>query len=122
MTKPAFLLVLMSVAISAVAQLCLKIGMNAFIVPLSTVRPGEMFRALVLNPYLLGGLGLYGVGTILWLAVLSRIDLSVAYPFVALGFIMTLAFGVSILGESLTTAKLIGTTLIVLGVFLVGRG
>ena len=56
---------------------------------------------------------------IVWLFVLSQTELSIAYPFVALGFIMTLFLGVFLLGESLTFAKVIGTLLVVAGVAIV---
>ena len=71
------------------------------------------------NWQVLGGLALYALGAILWLLVLARSDVSFAYPFVALGFIITMVLGWAILGESLGAARLIGTLLIVAGVSLV---
>lgn len=44
--------------------------------------------SLALNPWFVGALALYGVSTILWVSVLQQVNLSVAYPFVALGFII----------------------------------
>jgi multidrug transporter EmrE-like cation transporter len=53
---------------------------------------------------------------------LARIDVSVAYAFVALGFLLTMALGSLLLGEPLTLSKLSGTLLVVLGVWLVAGG
>ncbi|UUX96842.1 multidrug efflux SMR transporter [Aquabacterium sp. J223] len=73
------------------------------------------------QPYVVGGLVLYFASALVWLAVLTRVPLSAAYPFVGLGFVLTLLFGWLVLGESPSVARLAGTLLIVAGVVLVGR-
>jgi multidrug transporter EmrE-like cation transporter len=65
------------------------------------------------------GLSLYAMGAVLWLGVLAKIEVSIAYPFVGLGFILTLLFGVFLLGEAFSLIRLIGTILVVLGIVLV---
>ena len=70
---------------------------------------------------MLGGLALYGLGAIVWLSVLSRIAVSVAYPFVSIGFLFTAALAVFILGEPLTRPVAIGTLLIMAGMVLFAR-
>lgn len=44
--------------------------------------------SLALNPWFIGALALYAISTVLWVSVLQQISLSIAYPFVALGFIV----------------------------------
>ncbi len=44
--------------------------------------------SLALNPWFIGALALYAFSTLLWVSVLQQVNLSVAYPFVALGFIV----------------------------------
>ena len=56
-----------------------------------------------------------------WLWVLSKVDLSVAYPFVGLSFLVTMAFGAFLLEESVTPSRIAGTLLIAVGCILVGR-
>lgn len=115
-------LILVSVAMSAVAQIALKHGMSS-----STVQAGlasglaRGWPLIVTNPFVLAGFALYGLGALLWLGVLARIDVSQAYPFVGLGFLLTMVFGVVLLGEALSTGRLIGTILVVIGVLLVAR-
>lgn len=116
-------LILASVSLSAIAQLVLKLGMSG----------GRVQRVLAGNSLLdslmtvasdgrvLFGLFLYGIGAILWLWVLARTDLSFAYPFVGLGFILTMLFGFAFLGEPMGLARVSGTLLIVAGVVLVSR-
>ncbi len=71
------------------------------------------------NPFIWLGLGIYGLGTILWLGVLSKIDVSQAYPFVGLGFLLTMVFGLAFLGEQVSIQRIAGTLLVMAGVYLV---
>ena len=67
------------------------------------------------------GLGLYGIGALLWLFVLGRAPLSLAYPFVGIGFILTMLAGAFWLNESISVARAAGTLLIAIGCVLVAR-
>jgi multidrug transporter EmrE-like cation transporter len=71
------------------------------------------------NPAIESGFVLYGASVVLWLAVLSRLEVSRAYPFVGLGVVITMLFGVFVLGEPLTLAKIVGTVLVATGVYVV---
>ncbi|PWC34002.1 EamA family transporter [Azospirillum sp. TSO35-2] len=116
-------LILLSVTLSAVAQISLKIGMSSPAVA-SALAQGEAGRialSVVATPHILTGLACYGLGMVVWLAVLAKVDVTMAYPFVGLGFLVTLALGALLLGESLSPARLIGTALVVLGVVLTAQ-
>lgn len=115
-------LIMISVTISAVAQIALKHGMSSPAVQAGLASGLERLAPLVAgNPFVWLGLVLYGAGALLWLGVLAKIDVSQAYPFVGLGFLLTMVFGVILLGESVSAMRLIGTLLIVTGVILVSR-
>ena len=73
------------------------------------------------TPAVVGGLALYLFGAILWLLVLAQIDVTQAYPFVGLGFLITMALGMMLLGESVSSARIAGTVLVATGVLLVAR-
>ncbi|MET0240386.1 MAG: hypothetical protein ABW184_10875 [Sphingobium sp.] len=109
-----FLMILLSVSMSAAAQLALKIGVGR-----AAGQTGIL--AYFFQPLVIGGLALYGLGAILWLSVLARAPLSVAYPFVGLGFILTMFAGMLVLGEHVTPMRMGGTLLIAVGCFLVAR-
>ena len=116
-------LALASISMSAVAQVLFKFGMSADAVR-GALAEGAVLgvaRAVALNPGILGGLALYGFGTVLWLGVLSRAELSQAYPFVGLSFVLTALFGALLFNDSLSAGRLAGIALIVAGVWLVGR-
>jgi multidrug transporter EmrE-like cation transporter len=118
------LLALLSVSLSALAQLTLKWGMGAPNIQAAIRSEAGM------GPVLLGagtsagvilGLMLYGLSAVIWLLVLARWDLSKAYPFVGLGFVITMVLGVSLLGERVTLERALGTFLVLGGVLLVSR-
>jgi len=67
------------------------------------------------------GLGLYGAGALLWLFVLGRAPLSLAYPFVGIGFILTMLAGALYLNEGVSAARVAGTLMIAVGCVLVAR-
>lgn len=58
---------------------------------------------------------------VVWLAVLAKVEVTMAYPFVGLGFLVTLALGVLLLGETMSLTRVIGTLLVVLGVVLTAQ-
>lgn len=120
-TAPILAMVLLSVACSALAQLSLKHGMSQPVTQQALAAGDWLVTvwAIASNLFVLGGLFLYGFGAVVWLFVLARLDVSVAYPFVALGFLITLAMGCLLFGEALTLSKVAGTLLVALGVYLV---
>lgn len=120
MTLRLFLLILASVSLSALAQLALKIGTTAAASGRST-GIGSEIGGLAQSPMILLGLCLYGVGALLWLFVLGRAPLSLAYPFVGIGFILTMLAGAWWLHESLSAARIAGTLMIAAGCVLVAR-
>jgi multidrug transporter EmrE-like cation transporter len=118
-------LIVFSVACSSVAQLLLKSGMARSVAASPAAAQAGWQATLVAaltSPLVVAGLALYAFGALVWLLVLARADLSFAYPFVGLGFVMTLALGKFALGEQVSLARLMGTLLVVAGVVLIARG
>src|SRR5262245_15804263 len=77
-------LILCSVMLSAIAQIAFKWGVSSEAGPIMRALLGSY--AALATPGVITGLALYGVGTLLWIQALKRIDVSQAYPFVSLGF------------------------------------
>jgi multidrug transporter EmrE-like cation transporter len=124
MTPVTPVLIFISVTLSALAQWCFKVGVSGEQVRLA-MRDGSVYDqvlALLFNPPVLLGLGMYGFGTVLWLGVLSRVELSQAYPSVGLGFILTALIGYFAFNETFGSVRLAGTVLVVAGVYLVAKG
>lgn len=118
------LLILFSVTLAAIAQLGLKHGMNLVNDELAPDRfslNGPSLRALVVQPYVWGGLLLFGLSALVWLVVLSRASLSFAYPFAALTYVLILLFDLFVLDETVPALRWAGVAFIGVGIFLVSR-
>ena len=112
-----------AVGLSALAQVALKAGMSASAVQ-DQLRSGttlDVILAILLNTGVIIGLALYASSVGLWLLVLAREEVSRVYPFVGLGFLVTMAFACLFLGESFTSQKAVGTLLVALGVYVVAN-
>jgi drug/metabolite transporter (DMT)-like permease len=117
-------MILLSVGLAALGQLALKHGMNQVNEHLAPARFGldaASFRALLVQPFVWGGLVLFGVSAIVWLAVLSRAALSFAYPFASLTYVLILLFDAFVLDETVPPLRWGGVACIALGIFLVSR-
>jgi multidrug transporter EmrE-like cation transporter len=113
-------LIFISVSISAIAQVTLKHGMSSPAVQQGLVGSWhQVVIAVASNIYVWLGLVFYALGAVLWLGVLAKVDVSVTYPFVGLGFILTALLGVFLLGEAFSVIRFVGTCLVVLGIVLV---
>jgi drug/metabolite transporter (DMT)-like permease len=73
------------------------------------------FVDFLLNPWVIAALALAFIGLLCWIAALSTVELSRAYPFVAATFVLVLFLGALFFGEPITATKLIGAALIVAG-------
>jgi len=116
-------LILFSVACSSTAQLFLKTGMSQRPV-VSAFAGGEavpVVLSIAQNLWILGGLALYFLGAVVWLFVLAKVEVSYAYPFVGLGFVLTLLLGKLVMGDNITLARAMGTVLITAGVVMIAR-
>jgi len=114
---------LLTVTLTAAAQIFLKHGVN-LVQFYRTAQPAakgtwESLWVVATNPFVLGGIGLYGASTLLWIFVLSRLPLSQAYPFVGLSIVITSVIGALLLGERLTLLQMVGIVMVSIGVLLV---
>ena len=116
MNPKIFVLILFSVSFSALAQITMKRGVSAPEIQQTLAEPVAAIIAFAGNGYIVAGLFLYGVSAILWLFVLARLDVSLAYPFVALGFVLTMVLGATLLGEQIGAMRVAGTLLVGIGV------
>jgi drug/metabolite transporter (DMT)-like permease len=117
-------LILISVTLAAVAQLTLKAGMNHVndtLAPQTFSLNGSSVKALVQQPFVWGGLALFGISAIVWLVVLSRASLSFAYPFASITYILILLFDHFVLDETVPPLRWAGVAAIAVGIFLVSR-
>ncbi len=117
----ALLLLIPAMLITATAQLSFKHGMNQVgELQLSLDAFGALLPKIVINPFIwFGVIGEFGALG-LYLSVISRVPLSLAYPVLALGYLITAVEARLLLGEQVTWLKIIGIGIIIVGVALVG--
>jgi undecaprenyl phosphate-alpha-L-ara4N flippase subunit ArnF len=117
----AWLLLAMSIVLSAVGQLCMKAGMQ--LLAGTGISLDSEGAPLAVPALLWTGIGLaaYGASMVVWLGVLTRLALSYAYPLLSVSYILVYigATHWARIEESATPARTIGTLLIALGVGLV---
>lgn len=122
MNALSFSLVLAGVLLNAAAQLLLKAGTNAvghFEFTGANIVPVGL--RLALEPHILGGVSCYVVSLVVWIMALSRVEVSIAYPMLSIGYLVNAVAAWYLFGETVTVMRLAGIGIIVLGVFIVAR-
>jgi multidrug transporter EmrE-like cation transporter len=116
-----FLIVLVGVLLNAGAQLLLKAGASASgpIVSVAGLRAAA--AGLALHPAILGGLVCYAVSVVVWIVALSRVDVSVAYPLLSIGYVVNALLAYWLFGEAVNAERWLGIAVILFGVALVAR-
>ena len=117
-----YLILASCILLGGVTQILLKLGMNS-IGPLDS--PEKIFslntlRTVILNKYILLGLGLYALSSVLWLIGLSMMEVSLMYPVLSLAYFVTTVLAFLVLNEPIRTSRWVGVGLIIIGSMLVG--
>ena len=111
-------LLLFAVISAATGQVMLKHGMQ-----LATARANSTGTSLVItaatSPWVLSGLVVFAISAIAWLGALSKVPLSIAYPFNAIGYLVILTASIVILHERANLLTWAGSLLVVSGVIVV---
>jgi drug/metabolite transporter (DMT)-like permease len=110
-------LLLFAVATAAIGQVMLKHGMQ--VATSRAAHRGSLVASAATSPWVLLGLLVFAISAIAWLATLSRVPLSVAYPFNALGYLGILTASILILHERANVLTWAGSLLVVSGLIIV---
>lgn len=115
-------LILSGVLLNAAAQLALKQGMRQ--VGHFEFKLANLFSVgwnVILNPFVISGLTCYVFSVGIWLLVLSRVEVSYAYPLLSVGYVVTALAGYYFFSEALSPARWVGILVICFGVWLITR-
>lgn len=115
-------LIIVSVLLNCAAQLCMKKGMMS----IGEITNGvqgmvSAFPNMISNLSLWISAGCYVISILLWLVVLSKVDVSYAYPFLSIGYILSAVVGYFAFNESVTPVRIAGIIVICIGVVLISR-
>lgn len=114
-------LILLSSICGVAGQTVLKIGVSQPGASEAASGIVSLVAMIVRSPMVLLGLALYAAGALAWIAVLARIELSVAYPFLALNFVLVALSSQFLLGEYIPTLRWLGVLIICSGILVVAR-
>ena len=115
-------LLMTGVLLNAGAQLLLKAGTNsigAFEYSAANIVP--IGWKLATEPHIVGGLSCYVVSVVVWIMALSRVEVSIAYPLLSVGYVVNAIAAYYMFGEAVTPMRLTGIAVIILGVWIVAR-
>ena len=124
MTNSNLVAIIFTVFMSASAQVLLKLG--ALKIPSERFtgvnsETALAFFSVLFSKYIFTGMLIYVFSAVMWIWVLTKVDLSLAYPFVSLSFIITFGFGVTLFQEPMSAMKLFGTAIIMVGCVMIAK-
>jgi multidrug transporter EmrE-like cation transporter len=117
-----FALILCGVLLNAGAQLFLKAGMGQighFDFNMANIWPISL--KVMGNLPIITGLSMYVMSVVVWLLVLSRVQVSFAYPMLSIGYVVNAFAANYFFGEPLTSVRMLGIFIIISGVYLVAQ-
>lgn len=112
------------VLLNAAAQLMLKAGASSVGAISMSDGASALWRTglqLSLHPGILGGLACYVVSVVVWIVALSRVEVSVAYPMLSIGYVVNALLAWWLFGEAVNPQRWLGIAVIIFGVVLVAR-
>lgn len=108
----SYILIVSSIFLGALAQVLMKIGTSKIQLNLFNI---------FTNSYIIAGLSFYAISAVLWIFAISKVQLSIAYPMVSLGYIIVFVLSYFILGETISLLRVFGLFTIITGVLIVAK-
>ena len=122
MNAISFSLLMTGVLLNAGAQLLLKAGTNSVgVFEFSRDNIVPIGWKLATEPHIVGGLGCYVISVVVWVMALSRVEVSIAYPLLSVGYVVNAVAAWYLFGEAVTPMRLAGIAIIIVGVWVVTR-
>jgi drug/metabolite transporter (DMT)-like permease len=120
---PVFALLITASTLTVIGEVLLKLGMNVVTARVGAFSPSpQVLWATFTDWRVIVGFALVFGGALFWLGVISRVNLSLAYPLLALNYVLILIPSRFLLGEAITPTNLIGAIIVVIGVVVITWG
>ncbi|MEJ7685847.1 MAG: EamA family transporter [Variovorax sp.] len=118
-----YLYIAATIAFTVYGQLILKwrVGFHGHL-PGETLDKARYILGVLFDPWVISGFAAGFLASLTWIAAMSKFELSHAYPFMSLNFVVVFFLSAWLLGEPFTLSKSVGVALIVLGTIVVARG
>lgn len=114
------LLIVISVLLNCAAQLCMRKGM-LIVGEVGMSGLMQNIGCMLTNIWLWAAMCCYGISILMWMIVLSKVEVSFAYPFLSIGYVVAALAGYYFFGESLSLSRIAGIIVICIGVYLISR-
>ena len=124
-----FALIIFSVLLGVAGQVSLKHGVglasgggtSEIVHTLSVSSVVDLLRGAISNKFVVLGFLCYAISAASWLVILSRVELSYAYPLISIGYILVMILSKYLFNETITGLRIAGTLAVCAGVFLITR-
>ena len=118
-----YLYIAATIGFTVYGQLILKWRVGFYgQMPIELLEKLKFIFGILLDPWVLSGLAAAFLASLAWIAAMTKFDLSHAYPFMSLNFVVVLLLSGWLLNEPMTLYRVLGVTLIVLGTVVAARG
>ncbi|HUL41456.1 MAG TPA: EamA family transporter [Burkholderiales bacterium] len=119
----SYFYVALTIALTVYGQIVIKWQvLHAGAFPEAVVDKLWFLYKLLINPWVISALLAALLAAVAWMAAMTRLDLSQAYPFMSLAFVLVLILSGLFFNEPITTPKIAGIILIVLGIVVGSQG
>jgi drug/metabolite transporter (DMT)-like permease len=114
------LLILLDITLVVAGQFCMKFGINK-VGSFTSMAMAKFLLKAFTSPLILLGVAFYAISAVIWIIILSKVDLSFAYPMLSIGYVLVLIISWAFLGESINVIKVLGIIFICLGIVFIFR-
>lgn len=122
MNLVSFGLIFTGVMLNVAAQLLIKAGTNAVgYFEFSSANILPIGWKLATEPHIIGAMFCYALSVVIWILALSRVQVSIAYPLLSMGYVVNAVAAWWLFNEAFNPAKVAGIGVIILGVVIISR-
>lgn len=115
-------IILSSICMSSTAHVFFKRGtMILKHIPLVNNNLLSKVFTITTNPWVISGMTMHVCALAIWLWALSRVEITFAYPFLAIGFVLVSLMAYFWLGEQMPFLRIVGMLIIVIGIFFISK-
>ena len=113
--------VALTILFTVYGQLVLKWQLSGLTLPEGSVEKVTFLLKQLLNPWIFSGFAAAFLASLCWMAAMTKLKLSDAYPFMSLAFVLVMLLSWPLFGESPSLSKVVGTMVVVAGLIIVSR-
>jgi drug/metabolite transporter (DMT)-like permease len=118
-----YLYIFSTIIFTVYGQLILKWRISQLgALPTYPIQKLKFLLSLLFDPFIFSGFAAAFVASLAWMAAMTKFEISHAYPFMSLNFVLVLILSVGVLGETVSFFKVAGIALIVFGTVVAARG